>query len=297
MQLRRLSQALASQQVQHRLISDGQDERRRGQTVAKARLSVRVASSIGAFTRGRSGTASPAPREANPQDGLQPFRFLRFSERRWRNPAAPCARPAGRATICGWKAPMARLLGAVPCYAEIAQPGRICLRPWLGRRLRARRRALLSQTAGVGAVHARRPARACWSAATPTRPATKAALAAGLKAVADRLGVSSAHVTFAPDDDIEALEAPASCTAPTSSSISSTTAMATYDDFLATLASRKRKALKKERREALADGISHRLADRQRSDRSASGTISSPSTWTPAAANGAGPTSTANSSR
>ena len=30
----------------------------------------------------------------------------------------------------------------------------------------------------------------------------------------------------------------------------------TYDDFLATLASRKRKALKKERREALADGIS-----------------------------------------
>ena len=44
-------------------------------------------------------------------------------------------------------------------------------------------------------------------------------------------------------------QTPAFCSAPTSSSISSTTAIARYDDFLETLASRKRKALKKERRD------------------------------------------------
>ena len=43
----------------------------------------------------------------------------------------------------------------------------------------------------------------------------------------------------------------------------------TYDDFLATLASRKRKALKKERREALRCRHHDRLADRQRPDREA----------------------------
>ena len=41
----------------------------------------------------------------------------------------------------------------------------------------------------------------------------------------------------------------------------------------------------------------HRLADRQATSPRAPGTRSSPSTWTPAAANGAGPISTANSSR
>jgi predicted N-acyltransferase len=48
---------------------------------------------------------------------------------------------------------------------------------------------------------------------------------------------------------------------------------ASYDDFLATLASRKRKALKKERREALAEGISDRAADRQRHHRSRLGRL------------------------
>ena len=41
----------------------------------------------------------------------------------------------------------------------------------------------------------------------------------------------------------------------------------------------------------------HRLADRQATSPRAPGTRSSPSTWTPAAANGGGPTSTASSSR
>ena len=37
---------------------------------------------------------------------------------------------------------------------------------------------------------------------------------------------------------------------------------ATFDDFLAALAARKRKAIRRERRDALANGITRALADR-----------------------------------
>ena len=53
--------------------------------------------------------------------------------------------------------------------------------------------------------------------------------------------------------------APASCRGPASSFTSSTKAIADFDDFLAALASRKRKAIKRERREALGDDISVEL--------------------------------------
>ena len=86
--------------------------------------------------------------------------------------------------------------------------------------------------------------------------AVEAALLAGAKAALSSIDGSSIHVTFSAEAMSAApRKARASCTAPTSSSTASTKAMRTYDDFLATLASRKRKAMKNERREALADGI------------------------------------------
>ena len=72
---------------------------------------------------------------------------------------------------------------------------------------------------------------------------------------------------------------------------------ATFDDFLASLASRKRKAVRKERAQALErrastiDWLAGATSPRR------TGTPSSPSTWTPARASGAGPISTASSSR
>ena len=57
-------------------------------------------------------------------------------------PAAPCRRATGRGS---------RRHAALP---EVPQPGRIHLRPRLGRRLRAGRRQLLSEAAGRRAVHA-----------------------------------------------------------------------------------------------------------------------------------------------
>ncbi len=84
----------------------------------------------------------------------------------------------------------------------------------------------------------------------------KAGLAAGLKAVTEKLGVSSAHVTFAQESDVETLEAASFLHRTDQQFHFFNEGFSTYDDFLATLASRKRKAMKKERREALANDIS-----------------------------------------
>jgi len=82
------------------------------------------------------------------------------------------------------------------------------------------------------------------------------ALAAGLKAVTDGLGISSAHVTFASEADVAVLADAGFLVRHDQQFHFLNEGYASYDDFLATLASRKRKALKKERREALAAGIS-----------------------------------------
>jgi predicted N-acyltransferase len=84
---------------------------------------------------------------------------------------------------------------------------------------------------------------------------TRKTLAAGLRAVTDRLGVSSAHVTFADDDDMLALTGAGYLRRTDQQFHFFNDNYLNYDDFLTSLASRKRKALKKERREAVAAGI------------------------------------------
>ena len=86
---------------------------------------------------------------------------------------------------------------------------------------------------------------------------TRAALAAGLKAVTEkrRRFVRACHLCR-PDDDVAALEGAGFLRRTDQQFHFFNDGYGSYDDFLDTLASRKRKALKKERREALADGIS-----------------------------------------
>ncbi len=81
------------------------------------------------------------------------------------------------------------------------------------------------------------------------------ALAEGLKTLTDRLGVSSAHVTFARQAEAEALEARGFLHRTDQQFHFHNEGFGAYDDFLGTLASRKRKALKKERRSAVENGI------------------------------------------
>ena len=88
------------------------------------------------------------------------------------------------------------------------------------------------------------------------RGEARAVLARGLSLVTDRLDLSSAHVNFVQDADAEALMGAGYLLRTDRQFHWHNEGYASYDEFLSTLTSRKRKALRKERREALAsDGV------------------------------------------
>ncbi|MFG1344613.1 GNAT family N-acetyltransferase [Xanthobacter autotrophicus DSM 431] len=89
----------------------------------------------------------------------------------------------------------------------------------------------------------------------PADPVGRPALTAGLKELVRLRGASSAHVTFSTEEEWEALAGLGFLKRTDRQFHWTNAGYASYDDFLAELASRKRKALKKERREALGDGI------------------------------------------
>lgn len=80
-------------------------------------------------------------------------------------------------------------------------------------------------------------------------------LASGLQQVTEKLGISSAHVTFANGDEIEALEDEGFLHRTDQQFHFINEGYRDHSDFLDALSSRKRKTLKKERRSALENGI------------------------------------------
>ncbi len=83
----------------------------------------------------------------------------------------------------------------------------------------------------------------------------KQMLAAGLVELTRRMGASSAHVTFLPEADAEALGEMGFLRRTDQQFHWTDAGYGDFDGFLAALASRKRKDLRKERREALSGGI------------------------------------------
>jgi uncharacterized protein len=81
------------------------------------------------------------------------------------------------------------------------------------------------------------------------------ALAAGLKELTRRHGASSAHVTFTPAEEMPTFERAGFLHRMDQQFHFTNEGYGSHDDFLATLASRKRKALKKERRTAVENDI------------------------------------------
>jgi uncharacterized protein len=215
---------------------------------------IRAATSIGAFTEdewnGLAGTT-----RSDLLNGYNPFvsyDFLKVLEE------SGCA--IGRS---GWQghhlrleAPDGSLLGAVPCYVKSHSQGEYVFdHGWADAFERAGGRYYPKLQISVPFTPVSGPRLlARRQGADPN--VVKTALAAGLKAMTDRLRVSSAHVTFAQQSDIAALEQAGFLHRTDQQFHFFNDSYASYDDFLATLASRKRKALKKERREALAAGIS-----------------------------------------
>ncbi len=87
------------------------------------------------------------------------------------------------------------------------------------------------------------------------RPGAAAALAAALPVVARRLEVSSVHVTFARADEAELLEGHGFLRRLGYQYHWTNEGFASFDEFLGTLASRKRKQIRTERRAAAASGL------------------------------------------
>ncbi|TDR94396.1 GNAT family N-acetyltransferase [Enterovirga rhinocerotis] len=92
----------------------------------------------------------------------------------------------------------------------------------------------------------------------------RAALIGGLKALRTQIGASSTHVTFLGEPDCEALAARGYLVRTDKQFHWIDEGFGDFEGFLAALASRKRKAIRRERREALATGITiERLRGRE----------------------------------
>lgn len=147
-----------------------------------------------------------------------------------------------------------RLLGAVPCYLKSHSQGEYVFdHGWADAFERAGGHYYPKLQASIPFTPATGPRLLSSDLAEPA--SVRQALAQGLKALTDKLGVSSLHVTFATEPDIDALGAADFLLRTDQQFHFFNRGYDGYDDFLASLASRKRKALKKERREACKAGI------------------------------------------
>ncbi|MDX8504327.1 GNAT family N-acetyltransferase [Mesorhizobium captivum] len=218
-----------------------------------ADYAIRVAAGIGAFTceewNGFAGTT-----RGDKENGYNPlvsFAFLSALEE------SGCA-----VRRTGWQGhhlrlenAQGKLLGAVPCYLKSHSQGEYVFdHGWSDAFERAGGRYYPKLQCSVPFTPVTGPR--LLVSKDEDEGAVRAGLAAGLKLVTDKLGVSSAHVTFATEPDVATLEAAGFLHRTDQQFHFFNEGFSNYDDFLATLASRKRKAMKKERREALTDGIS-----------------------------------------
>ena len=146
------------------------------------------------------------------------------------------------------------LLGALPCYLKNHSQGEYVFdHGWADAFERAGGRYYPKLQASIPFTPATGPR--LLSARTDACAHIRSALAGGLKTLADRHGVSSAHVTFVPDDEISVFEKLNYLHRTDQQFHFRNPGYGNYGDFLDTLASRKRKALKKERQRALENDI------------------------------------------
>ena len=147
-----------------------------------------------------------------------------------------------------------RLIGAVPCYLKSHSQGEYVFdHGWADAFERAGGRYYPKLQCAIPFTPATGPRLLVAEGFEPS--GVKTALAGGLKALTERLDVSSAHVTFAEETDMSALQEAGFLRRTDQQFHFVNDGYGSYDDFLATLSSRKRKNLRKERASALANGI------------------------------------------
>lgn len=147
-----------------------------------------------------------------------------------------------------------QLLAAMPCYLKNNSQGEYVFdHGWADAFERAGGRYYPKLQASIPFTPATGP-RLMVAPGVDAQSAHKA-LSSGLAEVAKQLGVSSAHVTFLPDDECASFEAAGFLPRTDQQFHFINEGYADHDAFLETLASRKRKTLRKERRSALENGI------------------------------------------
>ncbi|MBD8555768.1 N-acetyltransferase [Rhizobium sp. CFBP 8762] len=148
-----------------------------------------------------------------------------------------------------------RLLGAVPCYLKNHSQGEYVFdHAWADAFERAGGDYYPKLQCSVPFTPATGP-RLLYALGEDS-DRVRSILATGLKEMAGQNDISSAHVTFVPRDEIRGLEGEGFLHRTDQQFHFINDNYTSHDDFLETLASRKRKALKKERRAALENGIS-----------------------------------------
>ncbi|MFN3549836.1 MAG: GNAT family N-acetyltransferase [Mesorhizobium sp.] len=220
--------------------------------MSKGEFVIRVVPSLTDFSRADWSRLSGASRDdsGTPYNPFVSWDFLASLEE------AGCA--TGRT---GWQgqhlrleAPDGALLGVVPCYLKSHSQGEYVFdHGWADAFSRAGGEYYPKLQASVPFTPATGPR--LLVARGQDERSIRQALASGLKLLADRLGVSSAHVTFAPEEEVAVLEEAGFLHRNDQQFHFFNEGYGSYDDFLDTLASRKRKALRKERRAALENGI------------------------------------------
>jgi len=213
---------------------------------------IRVAQSMGAFSPEEWAILTGTSRDKS-EENYNPFishAFLSTLE------------DSGSATQrTGWLGQHLRLersdgtlIGAVPCYLKSHSQGEYVFdHGWADAFERAGGRYYPKLQASVPFTPATGPRLLVRQGAD--HASVRKALAAGLKALNDRLGTSSVHVTFAPPDEAAVLVDEGFLHRTDTQFHFFNEGYRDYEDFLSTLASRKRKALKRERREALSADI------------------------------------------
>jgi uncharacterized protein len=147
-----------------------------------------------------------------------------------------------------------RLLGAVPCYLKAHSQGEYVFdHGWADAYERAggsyypKLQVAVPFTPATGPRLLARPG--------PQATSVKAALAAGLIALCDMREASSVHATFLPEDEWQLLADQGFLQRTDQQFHFENHGYASFDEFLSALSSRKRKFIRRERREALPEGV------------------------------------------
>ncbi|MCO5131262.1 MAG: GNAT family N-acetyltransferase [Xanthobacteraceae bacterium] len=148
------------------------------------------------------------------------------------------------------------IVGLAPCYLKSHSQGEYVFdHSWADAYERAGGRYYPKLLVGVPFTPATGP-RLLARAGLDDPDRVRVALATGLTALCDATNASSVHVTFAPENEWQLLAARGFLQRTDQQFHWRNAGYGSFEDFLATLSSRHRKAIRRERRDALANGIS-----------------------------------------